>query len=87
MQRWNTTVPCPRPDCEGQVRVYGYYDHGVSWGRVENCYPPEGESNADACDTCGADDWTEREMERLTDAAEREGCDDYDGPDTQQERD
>jgi len=26
-----------------EVRFYGYYDSGVSWGPVENSYPEEGD--------------------------------------------
>lgn len=56
--------------CEGQVRVYGYSDPGSTYS-PDTAYPPEGEDNADPCDTCGYEDWTDAELQKMTDEARR----------------
>lgn len=63
-------------ECEGSVRVYGYYDEGRTYGDPYDCYPPEGEENADACDTCGFDDWTVEQVQQMTEDAMDSGDDD-----------
>lgn len=80
--RWDCAVPCPRlvvvvdleggdaAECEGHVRVYGYDDPGSRYARNgDPGNPPDGEMNADACDTCGFGDWSDTELTKLTDEA------------------
>lgn len=86
-ESWDSEISCPRTDCEGKVRVYGYYNQGRLSGPPEQCYPPEGEDNADACSACGYDDWTDAELKAMTEDAIDSAGDNYDGPDTEAERD
>lgn len=67
MPSWDTYTQCPREDCDGEVRCYGYYEEGQIYGPPENCYPSEGEENCDKCDTCGCDDWTNKEISDMND--------------------
>ncbi len=69
----------PHPDdewyeeCDGTVRVKGYYDPGSMYGGMDNLgSAPEGDNEAYPCSACGNDDWTDDEMERF----ENEGRDD-----------
>ena len=32
-------------ECTIEVTAWGFYDPGVRFGPVENCYPPEGEAH------------------------------------------
>lgn len=90
MSRWDTTVACSRPDCEGFVHVRGYAEPASMYGGADHTgWPAEGENEVSACDTCGTDDWTDKELSAYEDTAREQSGDDdrYDGPDTLAERD
>jgi hypothetical protein len=77
-------------ECEGQVRVYGYFDPGSMYGGPDHTgSPPEGEQNADACDSCHFEDWTVEQVTQMTEQADTapDDGDRDDGPDTEAERD
>lgn len=77
IQRWDTTVECgrtvPTGECEGRVRIKGYYDPGSMYGGADNLgSPPEGESSVGACNRCGWDDWTDEEIRDMTTQAQED---------------
>lgn len=64
-QSWHLDAPCLCPDCDGSVTLHGYHIP-AHWEA-----PAEGESNAEPCDTCGYDDWTDAEVAIMLDDANR----------------
>ena len=59
-------------ECEGTVRLNGYFDPGTgSGGSPDNAYDAEGSEEADACDTCGFDDWTSEQVHQMTEEGRR----------------
>jgi hypothetical protein len=74
--KWNEDVSCPRDQCDGQVRVRGYADPGSMYGGRDHLgWPPEYENEADPCDTCGADDWTDDELNAMAEDARSSAAD------------
>lgn len=74
-QSWDTEVTCgqtvPTGECEGKVRVWGYYDPGSMYGGPERLgSPPEGEDNVGKCSVCGFEDWSEEERDEMTNEAQ-----------------
>lgn len=73
---WNANVPCPRDQCEGSVHVRGYSDPGSMYGGHDHLgWPPEYENEADPCDTCEADDWSDAELDAMAEDAQQQAAD------------